>query len=121
MLEALVDAEATAHIGANPYEHTPSRTTQRNGTREKTVSTTAGDLMVKIPKLRAGSVFLRCSILKVLWTNHRVALNLLGFVSDLGLHPHTTDVLPGFFTVSGITHLFEVKSVLLPHFEHNSR
>jgi putative transposase len=57
MLQALVDAEATAHIGAGPYEHTPTRTTQRNGTREKTVSTTAGDLMVKIPKLRAGSFF----------------------------------------------------------------
>jgi putative transposase len=57
MLQALVDAEATAKIGANPYEHTPTRTTQRNGTREKTVSTTAGDLMVKIPKLRAGSFF----------------------------------------------------------------
>src|ERR1035437_304616 len=36
---------------------TPTRTTQRNGTQEKTVSTTAGDLMVKIPKLRAGSFF----------------------------------------------------------------
>jgi putative transposase len=57
MLQALVDAEATAAIGATPYEHTPSRTTQRNGTREKTVSTAAGDLMVKIPKLRAGSFF----------------------------------------------------------------
>jgi putative transposase len=57
MLQALVDAEATAHIGAGPYEHTPTRMTQRNGTREKTVSTTAGDLMVKIPKLRAGSFF----------------------------------------------------------------
>ena len=57
MLQALVDAEATAQIGAGPYEHTPSRTTQRNGTREKTISTTAGDLMVKIPKLRAGSFF----------------------------------------------------------------
>src|ERR1035437_9125444 len=57
MLQALVDAEATAHIGADLYEHTPARTTQRNGTREKTVSTTAGDLMVKIPKLRAGSFF----------------------------------------------------------------
>jgi putative transposase len=60
MLQALVDAEATAHIGADPYEHTPTRTTQRNGTREKTVSTTAGDLMVKIPKLRAGSFSPRC-------------------------------------------------------------
>ena len=49
MFQGLVDAEATAHIGADPYERTPARTTHRNGTREKTVSTTAGDLMVKIP------------------------------------------------------------------------
>ena len=54
---ALVDAEATAHIGASPYEHTPTRTTQRNGTREKSVSTTAGDLMVKIPSCGPGRSF----------------------------------------------------------------
>ena len=57
MLQALVDAEATAQIGAAPHERSQSRTTQRNGTRDKTVSTTAGDLMVKIPKVRTGSFF----------------------------------------------------------------
>lgn len=57
MLQALTDAEATARIGAQPHERTPDRTTQRNGTRPKTVSTTAGDLTVKIPKLRQGSFF----------------------------------------------------------------
>jgi putative transposase len=57
MLQALVDAEATAHIGAGPHERTPTRTTQRNGTRDKLVATTAGDLTVKIPKVRAGSFF----------------------------------------------------------------
>lgn len=57
MLQALVDAEASAAIGAQPHERTPERTTQRNGTRPKTVSTTAGDLTVKIPKLRQGSFF----------------------------------------------------------------
>jgi putative transposase len=55
MLQALVDAEATAHIGAARHERTTARTTQRNGTRDKIVSTTAGDLTVKIPKLRTGS------------------------------------------------------------------
>ena len=35
MLQALVDAEATAHIGAEPHERTEARTTQRNGTRDK--------------------------------------------------------------------------------------
>lgn len=57
MLQALVDAEATAHIGASPHQRTPERTTQRNGTREKVVATTAGDLTVKIPKTRTGSFF----------------------------------------------------------------
>ncbi len=57
ILQALVDAEATAHIGAGPHERTDSRTTQRNGHRDKTVSTTAGDLTVKIPRVRSGSFF----------------------------------------------------------------
>jgi putative transposase len=57
MLQALVDAEATAHIGAAPHERTEARTTQRNGTRDKTVATAAGDLTVKIPKVRVGSFF----------------------------------------------------------------
>lgn len=57
MLQALVDAEATSVIGAGPHERSQDRVTHRNGTRPKTVSTTAGDLTVRIPKLRAGSFF----------------------------------------------------------------
>ena len=57
MLQSLVDAEATSVIGAAPHERTEERTTHRNGTRPKTVSTAAGDLTVKIPKLRQGSFF----------------------------------------------------------------
>ena len=57
MLQAVVDAEATAHIGAGLHERSETRTTQRNGTRDKTVTTAAGDLTVKIPKVRTGSFF----------------------------------------------------------------
>lgn len=57
MLQALVDAEATEKIGAGRYRRSDTRTTSRNGTRPKTVSTTAGDVLVKIPKLRSGSFF----------------------------------------------------------------
>ena len=57
VLQELVEAEATAHIGALPHERSELRTTQRNGTRDKTVTTTAGDLTVKIPKVRTGSFF----------------------------------------------------------------
>ena len=57
MMQALVDAEATAAIGAERHERTDTRVTQRNGTRDKIVTTTAGDLTVKIPKVRTGSFF----------------------------------------------------------------
>ena len=57
ILQALIDAEATAHIGALPHERSEGRTTQRNGTRDKLITTAAGDLTVKIPKVRTGSFF----------------------------------------------------------------
>ena len=85
ILQALVDAEATAHIGANPYEHTRTRTTQRNGTREKTVSTTAGDLMVKIPKLRAGSFFP-----SLLAPRRRIGVALYAVVMEAYVHGVST-------------------------------
>jgi putative transposase len=57
MLQLLVDAEATAFIGAEPHERSDARTNQRNGTRDKLVATAAGDLTIKIPKVRSGSFF----------------------------------------------------------------
>src|SRR5688500_3951345 len=55
--QALIEAELTAVIGAGPHERTDARTAQRNGSRPRTLSTTAGDLELRIPKLRAGSFF----------------------------------------------------------------
>ncbi|MGB3375841.1 MAG: IS256 family transposase [Microbacterium sp.] len=57
LYQELIDAEATAFIGAAPFERTGARTTHRNGSRPRTLSTTAGDLDLRIPKLRAGSFF----------------------------------------------------------------
>jgi putative transposase len=57
ILQALIDAEAAEHIGADLHERTDARRTYRNGTRDKTVSTTSGDLTVKIAKTRTGSFF----------------------------------------------------------------
>jgi hypothetical protein len=57
VLQALIDAEATQHIGAQLYERTASRTTHRNGTRTRLLSTKAGDVELRIPKLREGSFF----------------------------------------------------------------
>src|SRR5215207_9155645 len=55
LYQELIDAEATALIGAAPFERSDARTTQRNGTRPRTLSTTAGDLELRIPKLRQGT------------------------------------------------------------------
>ena len=55
--QALIEAELTAVIGAAPNERTEARTGQRNGHRPRTLTTTAGDLELRIPKLRAGSFF----------------------------------------------------------------
>lgn len=57
MLQELIEAEATARIGAEWNEHSDTRTGLRNGHRDKTLSTQAGDLDLAIPKLRSGNFF----------------------------------------------------------------
>src|SRR5436190_1885587 len=57
ILQQLIEAEATAVIGADRHERTQSRTTQRNGYRARLLSTKAGDVELAIPKVRHGSFF----------------------------------------------------------------
>lgn len=57
VFQALIDAEATARIGAAPHERTPERSAWRNGNRDRLLTTAAGDLELRIPKLRSGSFF----------------------------------------------------------------
>ena len=57
VLQALIDLEAEIVIGAGRYERTEDRTTHRNGTRPRALSTKAGDVDLAIPKLRQGSFY----------------------------------------------------------------
>ncbi len=57
LYQALIEAELTQRIGAERFERSDERLAQRNGHRERTLSTKAGDLELKIPKLREGSFF----------------------------------------------------------------
>ena len=57
LYQELIDAEAAAFIGAAPYERRAERVAIRNGTRPRTLTTTAGQLDLRIPKLRTGSFF----------------------------------------------------------------
>ena len=57
VLQELIEAEAAEVIGAARYERTTMRTTQRNGHRDRQLSTQAGDVSLRIPKLRQGAFF----------------------------------------------------------------
>jgi putative transposase len=57
VLQELIEAEAAEVIGAARYERTTMRTTQRNGHRVRQLSTQAGDVSLRIPKLRQGAFF----------------------------------------------------------------
>ncbi len=57
VLQALIDLEATEVIGAARYERSDTRTTHRNGSRSRLLSTKAGDVALAIPKLRSGSFY----------------------------------------------------------------
>jgi Transposase, Mutator family len=55
--QALIEAELTDTIGAALHERSEHRTNLRNGDRTRILSTTTGDLELRIPKLRAGSFY----------------------------------------------------------------
>ncbi|WP_406320661.1 transposase [Streptomyces sp. NBC_00519] len=57
ILRELIEVEATDVIGAGPREQSETRTTWRNGHRERALTTQAGDLHLKIPKVPSGSFF----------------------------------------------------------------
>jgi len=57
VLQELVEFEAAGVIGAERYERTEDRVTERNRTRPKLLATKAGDIELRIPKLRKGSYF----------------------------------------------------------------
>ena len=56
-LQELIDAELTEAIGAARHERTEKRTNRRNGSRARVLSTPAGDVELRIPKVREGSFF----------------------------------------------------------------
>src|SRR6476659_4711782 len=83
--QALIDAELTSVIGAGPWERSDQRTAQRNGSRSRTLTTTAGDLELRIPKLRQGSF-----IPSLLERRRRVDQALFAVVMEAYVHGVST-------------------------------
>src|SRR5438876_12458095 len=53
----VMEAEVKAQVGAERFERTADRVTQRNGYRSRPWDTRVGTLELQIPKLRSGSYF----------------------------------------------------------------
>ncbi len=83
--QALIEAELSAVIGAAPHERTSVRTAHRNGHRARTITTAAGDLELRIPKLRAGSFFP-----SLLERRRRVDQSLFAVIMEAYLHGTST-------------------------------
>jgi transposase-like protein len=55
VLQELLEAEMTEHVGATPYERTTERTGQRNGYKPRTLRTRVGTLNLLVPQDREGT------------------------------------------------------------------
>jgi len=83
--QALIEAELTDTIGAGLHERSAERSNHRNGHRTRTLTTTAGDLELRIPKLRTGSFFP-----SLLERRRRVDQALFAVVMEAYLHGVST-------------------------------
>jgi putative transposase len=83
--QALIEAELSSVIGALPHQRTDSRTAHRNGYRPRVLTSTAGDLELRIPKLRSGSFFP-----SLLERRRRVDQSLFAVIMEAYLHGTST-------------------------------
>ena len=83
--QALIDAELTASSAPGPGNAPPSGPRSATGPRSRTLTTTAGDLELRIPKLRSGSFFP-----SLLERRRRVDQALFAVVMEAYLHGVST-------------------------------
>jgi transposase-like protein len=102
VLQALIEAEASEVIGAGRYERSGERTNQRNGARERLLATKAGDVELRIPKLRRGSFFP-----SILERRRRIDRALFAVVMEAYVHGVSTrkvdDLVAALGAASGIS------------------
>lgn len=55
VLNQVLEAQMTEHLGAERYSHSNERTGHRNGYRERKLSTRVGSLTLRVPQTRDGS------------------------------------------------------------------
>lgn len=98
VLQDLIEAEATQVIGAGRYERADERVTERNGHRQRTLSTKGGDVEVGIPKLRKGSFFP-----SILEPRRRIDQALYSVVIEAYVHGVSTRAVDELVAALGVT------------------
>ena len=97
VLQELIELEATQVIGAARYERADGRTTHRNGSRSRLLSTKAGDVKLAIPKLREGSFYP-----SLLEPRRRIDRALWAVIMEAFVHGVSTRKVDDLVTVLGI-------------------
>ena len=59
-LNAVLQAESTAQLGAEPYERSKTRSDSRNGTRERQLNTRIGTITLAVPRHRENRSIRSC-------------------------------------------------------------
>ena len=85
VLQELIEVEATEQIGAGRYERVETRVTERNGSRPRLLTTQAGDVELRIPKLRKG-----CFFPSILEPRRRIDQALYAVVMEAYVHGVST-------------------------------
>ena len=102
VLQALIEAEVSGVIGAEAHERSELRTNYRNGHRPRLLATKAGDIELKIPKLRSGSFFPQ-----ILERRRRIDRALYAVVMEAYVHGVSTrkvdDLVEALGAASGIS------------------
>ena len=85
VMNEILQAEMTEHLGAEPGEQTDQRRGYRNGTYERTLTTRIGQLKLEVPRDREGTfqtaLFQRCQhVQKFLRVEKALVLALMEMV-----------------------------------------
>jgi len=100
LLQTAMNTEVSAQIGAGLGERSDTRTTQRNGYRERPFDTRLGTLPLQIPKLREGSYFPT-----FLEPRRRAEQALMAVVQEAYVHGVSTRNVDNLVQAMGVTHL----------------
>ncbi len=101
LAQALMDAEVSSSIGAEPYERTNARTAHRNGYRSRRWDTRVGTIELRIPKVAPGSYF--PSLLEPRLRSEKALLNVVQEAYVHGVSTRKVDDLVRALGLDGIS------------------